>query len=149
MEERIILLKKTFTNIIDIRNQVIKISQILENHINKLKGIYIDFTKDNKSNIFVFGLDSFRFQSKLLDIEFHDMMRLYLAIDNRMYCEYYKFHKIVVDYVKENVPDKRMLGLVNLSSNYAVYKDLEPFKVYDFEQTKEIHENIISIIHAY
>ena len=148
MEERIMSLKKTFTNIIDIRNQVIKIGQILENRINKLKGIYVDFTKDNKSNIFVFGLDSFRFQSKLLDIEFNDMMRLYLAIDNRMYCEYYKFHRIVVDYVKENVPDKRTLGLVNLSSNYPVYKDLEPFKVYDFEQTKEIHENIISIIHA-
>jgi hypothetical protein len=148
MEERIISLKKTFTNIIDIRNQVIKIGQILENRINKLKSIYVDFTKENKSNIFVFGLDSFRFQSKLLDIEFNDMMRLYLAIDNRMYCEYYKFHKIVVDYVRENVPDKRTLGLVNLTSNYPAYKDLEPFKVYDFEQTKEIHENIISIIHA-
>jgi hypothetical protein len=50
--------------------------------MNKLKELYKEFVSNNKNNLFVFGLDSFRFQSKLIDIEYDDMKRLFLAITN-------------------------------------------------------------------
>jgi hypothetical protein len=95
--------------------------------------------------MFVFGLDSFHFQSKLIDIEYDDMKRLFLAINNRMYCEYFKLHKIITDYIYANVTDKKITEFVK-SNNYPVYKDLEPFREYKFETVLEIHENILNLL---
>ena len=148
MEVNLELLKKNFITIKDIRNKVTTIFQILENHLKKLKHTYSEFVINNKQNLFVFGLDSFQFQSKLIDIEYNDMQRLFLAINNRMYCEYYKLYKIIVEYVKENVFDKKSLEIVKATNNFPVYKDLEPYKQYDFQLTQEIHENIILLLYG-
>ena len=148
MEVNLELLKKNFITIKDIRNKVTTVFQILENHLKKLKHTYSEFVINNKQNLFVFGLDSFQFQSKLIDIEYNDMQRLFFAINNRMYCEYYKLYKIIVDYVKENVFDKKSLEIVKATNNFPVYKDLEPYKQYDFQLTQEIHENIILLLYG-
>ena len=146
MEVNLEQLKKNFITIKDIRNKVTTIFHILENHLKKLKNVYSEFITNNKQNLFVFGLDSFQFQSKLIDIEYDDMKRLFLAINNRMYCEYYKLYKIIVDYVKEYIQDKKTLEIVKVTKLFPVYKDLEPYKQYDFEITQEIHENIILLL---
>jgi hypothetical protein len=65
-----------------------------------------------------------------------------------MYCEYYKLHKIIIDYVIENVTDKKILELIKLNNNFPIYKDLEPFKQYDFLTIQQIHELNISILHS-
>ena len=148
MEVNLEQLKKNFITIKDIRNKVTTIFHILENHLKKLKNVYSEFITNNKQNLFVFGLDSFQFQSKLIDIEYDDMKRLFLAINNRMYCEYYKLYKIIVDYVKEYIQDKKTLEIVKVTKLFPVYKDLEPYKQYDFEITQEIHENIILLLYA-
>ena len=139
-------LKTNFLTIKDIRLKVSNVFNILESHLMKLKQTYKDFVKHNKQNLFVFGLDSFQFQSKLIDIEFDELKRLFLAINNRMYCEYYKLYKIITEYVKENILDKKTIDMIKLTNNFAVYKDLEPYKEYKFELTQEIHENIILIL---
>jgi hypothetical protein len=133
MEVNLEQLKKNFVTIKDIRNKVNTIFQILENHLKKLKQIYAEFVVNNKQNLFVFGLDSFQFQSKLIDIEYDDMKRLFLAINNRMYCEYYKLYKIIIEYVKENISDKKSLEIVKATNTFPVYKDLEPYKQYSFD----------------
>ena len=69
MENRISKLKVDFTHITTIRNNVKTVFDILQLRINKLKLFYSDFIKNNKNKLFVFGLDSFHFQSKLIDIE--------------------------------------------------------------------------------
>jgi len=147
MENRISKLKTDFNNITGIRNNVKGVFDILQLRINKLKLFYSEFIKNNKNKLFVFGLDSFHFQSKLIDVEYDDMKRLFLAINNRMYCEYFKLYKITTEYVYENINDKKITEIIKVN-NFPVYKDLEPFKEYNFEITTEIHENILVIVNS-
>ena len=147
MENRISKLKTDFNNITIIRNNVKNVFDILQLRINKLKMFYSEFIKNNKNKLFVFGLDSFHFQSKLIDVEYDDMKRLFLAINNRMYCEYFKLYKITTEYVYENINDKKITEIIKVN-NFPVYKDLEPFKEYNFEITTEIHENILVIVNS-
>ena len=147
MENRISKLKTDFNNITIIRNNVKSVFDILQLRINKLKMFYSEFIKNNKNKLFVFGLDSFHFQSKLIDVEYDDMKRLFLAINNRMYCEYFKLYKITTEYIYENINDKKITEIIKVN-NFPVYKDLEPFKEYNFEITTEIHENILVIVNS-
>lgn len=145
MEDRLIKLKSDFSNVITVRNTVKNVFDILQTRIDKLKLIYSEFIKVNKTEMFVFGLDSFYFQSKLIDIEYDDMKRLFLAINNRMYCEYFKLYKIIVEYALKNVNDKKIVEIIKVN-NFPVYKDLEPFKEYKFEIVLELHVNIINLL---
>ena len=147
MENRISKLKINFNNLINIRNNVKVVFDILQMRINQLKQFYSDFIKNNKNKLFIFGLDSFHFQSKLIDIEYDDMKRLFLAINNRMYCEYFKLYKIIIEYVYENIRDKKITEIIKLN-NFPVYKDLEPYKEYNIELISEIHENILIVINS-
>jgi hypothetical protein len=147
MEINLEQLKKNFLTIKDIRDKVTNIFTILESHLLNLKKMYGEFVENNRQNLFVFGLDSFQFQSKLIDIEYDDMKRLFLAINNRMYCEYYKLYKIIAEYVKANIQDKKTQDLIKITNIFPVYKDLEPYKQYKFEMIQEIHENIILLLY--
>jgi curved DNA-binding protein CbpA len=145
MENKLIILKGDFNNVIIIRTNIQNIFDVLQVRINKLKLFYSDFIKNSKNQMFVFGLDSFQFQSKLIDIEYDDMKRLFGAINNRMYCEYYKLNKIIIEYILNSVDDKKYTDSIN-SSIFPIYKDLEPFKEYDFNITLDIHQNILNMI---
>ena len=148
MDIRLNNLKQDFTQIVDLKNENIKTFGILSDKIKKLKDFYADFIKNNKNNLFMFGLDSFHFQGKLIDIEHDDMHRLFDAIINRMYCEYYKLCKIIVDYIQKNISDKKILELTLMNMNFPVYRDLEPFKKYDFELIQNLHENLLVLLQA-
>jgi len=145
MESKLVKLKNDFNDMINIRSIVKNVFDTLQIKINKLRQIYSEFIENNKNGMFVFGLDSFHFQNKLIDIEYDDMMRLFLAINNRMYCEYFKLHKIIVEYIIKNISDKKVHDLVT-TNNYPIYKDLEPFKEYKFELILDIHENILNML---
>jgi len=148
IEHRLNELKTEFSQITELKEENTNIFHILEDRINKLKSSYNEFISNNKQNLFVFGLDSFHFQGKLIDIEYDDTKRLFNAITNRMYCEYYKLHKIINEYVTDNITDKKILEAAKVNSNFPVYKDLEPFKQYDFNFIQQLHELIISILHS-
>jgi hypothetical protein len=145
MESKLVKLKTDFNNIINVRTTVKNIFDILQIRIDKLKILYAEFIKTSKNQMFVFGLDSFHFQSKLIDIEYDDMKRLFLAINNRMYCEYFKLYKIIIDYITTNINDTKITEIVKVNT-YPVYKDLEPFKEYKFEIILDIHENILNLL---
>lgn len=146
IEKRLNELKVSFAKIADAKNEDLRTFEILEIKMHKLKEMYSEFVNNNKSNLFVFGLDSFRFQGKLIDIEYNDMKRLFLAITNRMYCEYFKLFKIIVDYIKYDCDDKKLLDFINVNDTYPIYKDLEPFKQYDFEIIQNLHELLINLL---
>ena len=148
MEERLSNLKTNFIKIVEARDNNINIFSILLSRVLKIKENYADFIKANKQQLFIFTLDSFHFQGKLIDIEYEDMKRLFYAIINKMYCEYYKLYKIIINYVNENIDDKKVIELININNIYPDYKDLEPFKQYDFQYIQALHENIIVILNA-
>lgn len=146
MDTRLNNLKLAFTQIVDFKNENVKTFATLADKMKKLKEFYADFIKNNKNNLFMFGLDSFHFQEKIIDIEHEDMQRLFDAIVNRMYCEYYKLCKIIVDYIQKNVPDKKTVELTSMNMNFPIYKDLEPFKKYDFDNIQNLHENLLVLL---
>jgi hypothetical protein len=148
MDKRICDLKSDFTKVVDLKNENIKNFKVLDDKIALLKSIYYEFLNNNKQRAFVFGLDSFHFQGKLIDIEYDDMKRIYYAITNKMYCEYFKLYKIISDYIVDHIKDdKKILDIIQINSNsYPVYKDLEPFKQYDFDITQNIHETIMTLL---
>jgi hypothetical protein len=147
MEFRISNLKTEFNNISLVRSKIMNVFESLKNKSDKLKNLYSDFIKQGNTQLFVFGLDSFHFQSKLIDLEYDDMQRIFLFVNNRMYCEYFKLYKIICSYVVENITDKKVLEIIK-GNNFPVYKDLEPFKDYKFETTMDVHENILVLLNS-
>jgi hypothetical protein len=147
-ENRLNEIKITFIKIIELKMENEKKINVLDTKIVKLKGMYNEFIKSNNETLCVFGLDSLYFQGKIIDIEYDDVKRLFSAIINRMYCEFFKLYKIVVDYIKSNINDKKLLELVNIHNQFPVYKDLEPFKKYDFDTVQSIHDVIVELLYA-
>jgi hypothetical protein len=146
MEDRLSVLKSTFGGIVDLKEGNIQVLKVLDSKIQQIKTMYTDFIQSNREQLFVFTLDAFHFQSKLVDLEFEDMNRMFLSITNRMYCDYYKLFKIMVEYVEENIPEKKLQELIRVHNNFPVYKDLEPFKQYDFQYIQSLHEIILVIL---
>lgn len=148
MEDRFTILKNTFIDILQLKESNIATLHLLNSRIQKIKECYSDFISQNQDKISVFTLDSFHFQGRLIDIEYEDMNRIFLSITNRMYCDYYKLFKIIVEYVVENIPDKKILELIQINQNqYPVYKDLEPFKQYEIHYIQSLHELLLGILH--
>lgn len=148
METQISALKSSFGEITEVQKQVRNYFEILQIKINKLKQFHSEFVhKNNTSDLFVFGLDSLNFQSKLIDMEFDEMRRIHLAINNRIYCEYYKLYKIIVTYITENGYEKKILELVK-GASFPIYKDLEPYKEYEFHFVVEAHDSILLLLNA-
>jgi hypothetical protein len=144
-QNRINELKKEFTYIVIIKNDINELFNTLLIRVKKLKDVYNEIMKTNKSNNFIFGLDSFKFQSKLMDVEYEDLTRMYKMISNKMYCEYYKLYKIIIQYVESSVKDTKLLYLIK-SNEFPIYKDLEPYRDYDFTIIQNIHETILTIL---
>ena len=148
MELKISNLKTEFNEISLVRSKTTSVFETLKNKMDRLKHLYTDYIKhSNNTHLFVFGLDSFHFQNKLIDLEYDDMKRIFLFINNRMYCEYFKLYKLICSYISQNIFDKKILEIIK-GNNFPVYKDLEPFKDYKFEITMEIHENILILLNS-
>jgi hypothetical protein len=142
MSQKINDLKKEFTLVVIIKNDINELFTVLHIRVKKLKDIYDELIKTNTQCIF--GLDSFKFQSKIMDLECEDLSRMYKMISNKMYCEYYKLYKMIVKYV-ETIKDTKLLCLTK-AHDFPVYKDLEPFREYDFNIVQNIHETILAIL---
>lgn len=146
MEERLTDLKTDFVKFIDLKQDNVHTLTVLDGRIKKIKQIYSEFIQTNREHLFIFTLDSFYFQSKLIDIEYEDILRVFHSITNRMYCDYYKLFKIIIDYVFQNIPDKKLIELIHVNDHFPVYKDLEPFKQYDFQHIQHLHEVLLVIL---
>jgi hypothetical protein len=146
MDNKIQLVKTNFNNIKEIRTNVMYCFNALEIKLTKLKNTTNEFVKNNKHNIFVFGLDSFQFQGKLIDYEYNDMRKFYFALNNRMYCEYYKLYKLIIQYAEEIIGTNKNIEMLKSQAIFPIYKDLEPFKQYNFETIEEIHKTIVTLL---
>ncbi len=148
MELQINELKVTFKKIIELKNENDKKMAMLDSKTKHLKNIYNDFIKINNEILCVFSLDSLHFQAKIIDIEYDDMKRLFSSILNRMYCDFFKLYKIITDYINTNINDKKVKEMININNQYPIYKDLEPFKVYDFDTIENIHDVILELMRS-
>ena len=139
-------LKDEFNDIKNLRESIIYLLDCLNIKIQTLKSIYKELLENNKSQSF--GLDSLHFQNKIINIECDHKDLLFKIVDNRIYGDYYKLYQNIVNYVINNIDDKKIIQLCENAKHYSVYKDLVENKEYDFHDTTEIHKDIIQIIES-
>ena len=84
----------------------------------------------------------------MIDYEYSDMQKYFLALNNRMYCEYYKLYKIVLEYIEQNngISQNKTFEMIKANSKFPIYKDLEPYKSYNFDTIEEVHKTIIALL---
>jgi hypothetical protein len=86
----------------------------------------------------------------MIDLEYIDMQKYFSALNNRMYCEYYKLYKIVSEYIEQTIglAQNKTFEMIKANSKFPIYKDLEPYKQYNFETIEEVHKTIISLLNG-
>jgi hypothetical protein len=135
-----------FDTIIKIRSAIKKRVEYIEKIKKSIKQNYIECVEKESKNYF--GLDSVHFQNKLIELEFENMLKLYSYIDNRIYGDYYKLFVMMNDYLQDKLLPKQYDSIKEFQKkrSYPVYKDLDNFKVYDFDIINNIHQDVIHII---
>ena len=132
-------MEKKFEELKATRFSIKNLFEYLKHTKQTVYDTYLKYIQLNKKNDL---LDSFHFQNKLIDLEFETIKQIYLYVDNHIYCDYYKLFVIVnkfyIDSFKEEIT----------TNKYPVYKDLEPFKDYDYDTVNNIHHDIIKIINT-
>ena len=120
---------------------------LIEGKIKILKEYYLSMGDYLITTDYVFGLDSFRFQTRIIDLEYDDIQRLYTAHINRMYGEYFKLYKIIEKSI-HNINNRKLISISKANQGFPIYQDLEPFKKYDYKVITNIHEVILILINS-
>ena len=132
-----------FQQVKQLRADLNNIFQEIDEKIKVLNDIYSEVVKTHTDKNYSIGLDSFYFQNKLLQLEYDNMQHVFNFIDNRIYGEYYKLHRMLFDFINNGIKEKIMVDkLLITHKKYPMYKDLEPTKIYDFNVTIEINNTI-------
>jgi len=138
-------LNEQFKSMKLLRSELLDVFNTINSNIITVNKVYLDIVKKHHNKEYLFGVDSFQFQNKMMQMEYDNMHKLFNFIDNRMYCEYYKLYKNIQEYIIHDIKYSKIIEKIS-HNNYPVYKDLEPFKNYDFEIIKDIYDTIINII---
>jgi hypothetical protein len=119
----------------------------IEDKMQTLNQLYQEMAKTHQEKIYTIGIDSFHCQNKLIQLEYDNMKNIFNFIDNRIYCEYYKLHRMLFDFINKEIKEKRIVDKLQITyKKYPIYKDLEPTKLYDFNITIEINNAIHNAI---
>ncbi len=137
-------LKQVFLEITAIHTSILEKKNILDEKLNFLKTIYNELIKQNTKQMFVFCLDSFYFQYKMLNTEMQHICYFISIINNRMYGDYYKLYHIMLKQIKEKGIE--VSDLRDNIKNYPQYKDLDTTHDYVVENTAKIHAEIIDVL---
>ena len=115
----------------------------IDDKLKILNQMYDELIKTHHDKNYMIGLDSFHFQNKLIQLEYDNMKNVFNFIDNRIYGEYYKLHRMLYDFIQREIKEKTIVEKLFISyKKYPIYKDLEPTKIYDFHITVEINNTI-------
>jgi len=151
MDDKLLKVKVVFDKVREMRNEIGTLFEGLDGRITKLTEVYNEFIKSTKqiktagTNIFIFSLDSFYFQNNILKREYKYLKNYYNIIINRMYGEYYKLYKLIVEYVEKSHVDSKMSETLK-NKKYPKYDDLNEEKQYEFQLIVQLNEDIINIV---
>lgn len=129
-------IKETHINIRSIFNDI-------NDKLTYLNGLYLNIVKTHSLKEYTFGLDSFHFQHKFIEVEHNNNNNLLKTISNRFYCEYYKLYKYVEQYI---VNELHLNDKIIKHVNFPVYKDLDKNVNYDFNLTIDVQQTIVKYI---
>jgi hypothetical protein len=137
---------ENFNKIKALKYNVDEIFINLEAKIKKIEEIYDDLIHSNKERGFIFGLDSFYFQTDMLKKEYKYLYEQCIIITNRMYCEYYKLYRLMINFVEKNNYKNKIIDNIQNKTKFPVYKDLDDTKYYDFNLIVELNNNIFTLL---
>lgn len=144
---KILNIKQEFSGIKEMIRNAHNIFNNLHNKTNTLKKVYDKLLQQNKNNLYIFGLDSFKFQNKLINVEFETMNQYYCLISNRMFCDYFKLNQIVTNYIIEKIDDDKIKMRVKQQHGLKEkYDYINIYKFYDISKTSEVFNNVINMI---
>ena len=133
-----------FKNIFIIMNDIFIKKDIIHSNINSLKIQYNQLIKLNNKKLYLLSLDSFFFQYKYFFMELEQIDNSRKLVINRMYCEYYKLYKNILNYF-----DEIKLNYEKENDNiksFPIYKDLEPLYEYSLDDINIIFNNVIILL---
>ena len=136
---------KNFENIKNLKFNIDNIVSNIKDISKKLIEYYHDFIKEYRTTIFIFGIDSLYFQNKLIENQLESLLKLYNLILNRIYCEYYKLYKLIINYINENLNNNEIMNNINQRNKFSKYNDLDIYKKYDFVLIINLQEEINNI----
>lgn len=143
----LIELRNEFENLKKIRVNIINYFDGLSDKITLLTSIYGKYINQQENiGTILLGLDALHFQTFLINFEYDNMKNMHVLIENKLYCEYYKLFKLMISYIKIEIDDQKILKVCENKSKYPVYKDLEQYKVYDFELINKLHDDILLLL---
>ena len=135
--------KNSFETIKDYKNDIDNVFRYIKNKTEILTCMYNDYLKEIKDTVnYRLSLDSFNFQTKLINIEHDNYNKIFKFFINRMYGDYYKLYNKLIDYVKNNVKNVKIVN----DNQFPKYKDLEVNIEYNIEIIDDVYSNILSIL---
>ena len=135
--------KNSFETIKDYKNDIDNVFRYIKNKTEILTCMYNDYLKEIKDAVnYRLSLDSFNFQTKLINIEHDNYSKIFKFFINRMYGDYYKLYNKLIDYVKKNVKNVKIIN----DNKFPKYKDLEVNTEYNIEMIDDVYTNILSIL---
>lgn len=144
--ETVNTIRKEFDELKELRKTINSLFNNMTSKISALQTLYVGFVQKGKAKESSFGIDSLHFQRRYLEEEHYGMKRMFCMIGNQIYRDYYKMHKVVCSYVSQHVIDAKVKANCAPRRAYTIYKDLEPFKEYDFEEVVELHHDLTHVI---
>lgn len=132
--------KLAFNELVAVNNNICSLLNTVSDTRNSLKQEYVKIVKKYNEADYLFGLDTFNFQNKLIDNDYQHLQKYYNLITNRIYLDYFKLIKMVVATFKESTKNNQV------DIQKYKYDYLNIYKSYDIDIIKNIFMHIISII---
>ena len=133
--------KTEFDRLIQIRINLDEHIATLETTLSGMKNKYKVFAQNNSKKIYLYSLDSFYFQYKILSVEHEHYKRILALINNRMYGDYYKLCVIIINQCKES-----NLCITISMDDIVAYNDLDPMFDYTIDDAKFIFGKITDVM---
>ena len=139
-------IRTSFDATLALRQDIQSVLASLGSKIESLKKTYAELLRTHRNASSLFGIDSFYFQNTLLETEHDNMTGIFKRIDNRLYCDYYTLHKIIHDYINNEVKDPDLVKKTTPTKMFPIYKSLEPTKSYPIQHVKDLQSGILSAL---
>tara|TARA_B100001093_G_scaffold359413_1_gene344076 strand:- start:300 stop:1232 length:933 start_codon:yes stop_codon:yes gene_type:complete len=142
--------KQKFKTLILSKEKIGKKFDSIKRRLKTLQQIYNDLVVNNNNELALFGLDTFFFQNSLIQNDFQNIEKDFKLINNRVYCDFYKLHRIILKYIKTEIKcdmvfyDRIFHNF--LEAKFPRYNDVEPMKNYDIKIVKSIFDNVCNVL---
>jgi hypothetical protein len=127
---------------LELKNRVQERRKEIEEKMQTLKAIYNNLTNKNRKKIYMFCIESFFFQYKMLSHEEEYLKKSVDFVKNGIYGDYWKLLKIM----ELQIAEKKIEIVKKEDIKYTEYNELETFNDFTDEEIKTVFASILQIL---